>query len=243
MDPRLSVIDKRLENIGRIIAVSGGKGGIGKSVTASTLALLLAKQGLAVGLLDMDLCGPSDHVILGIPTGAYPEEDKGLIPPEAHGVRFMSITYFAGQNPVPLRGQEVSNAIIEMLAITRWPDLDCLIIDMPPGTGDPALDVIRFIKPVEFLVVTTQSRVALAMAEKELSVLQELKVKVAGVLENLRLNDQGLSADKELSRFPVTFFGPITYDPSLEAALGDGEKLLQTGFAAQLAEVAKKLGK
>ena len=241
MDPRLSVIDKRMENIRRIVAVSGGKGGIGKSVTASTLALLLAKQGSAVGLLDMDLCGPSDHVILGI-TGAYPEEDKGLIPPEAYGVRFMSITYFAGHNPVPMRGQEVSNAIIEMLAITRWPDLDFLIIDMPPGTGDPALDVIRLIKRVEFLVVTTQSRVALAMAEKELAVFQELQVKVAGVLENLRQNETGLAAANELSRFPAPFFGPIAYDPGLEAALGDGEKILQTGFAAQLTPVAKHFG-
>lgn len=241
MDPRLNVIDKRLENVGRVLAVSGGKGGIGKSVTASVLALLLAKQGLAVGLLDLDLCGPSDHVILGV-SGLFPEEDKGIIPPEAYGVRFMSITYFAGHNPVPLRGQEVSNAIIEMLAITRWPDLDCLIIDMPPGTGDPALDVIRLIKRVEFLVVTTQSRVALAMAEKELTMFREQRVKVTGVLENLRQNDEGLSAASELNRFSAPFFGPVGYDRDLEAALGDGEKLLQTGFAAQLAQVAKRLG-
>ena len=241
MDPRISVIDRRLEHIGRIIAVSGGKGGIGKSVTASVLALLLAKQGYLVGLLDLDVCGPSDQVILGV-TGVFPEEDKGLIPPVAYGINFMTITYFAGNNPVPLRGQEVSNAIIEMLAITRWPDLDFLIIDMPPGTGDPALDVIRLIKRVEFLVVTTQSRVALAMAEKELTVFRELKVKVAGVLENMRQNEAGLAAAEALSGFAVPFFTPVNFDRDLEAALGDGEKLLQTAFAAQLADVAKGLG-
>ena len=241
MDPRISVIDKRLDKVKRIIAVSGGKGGIGKSVTASTLALHLARRGLSVGLLDLDVCGPSDQVILGI-TGVYPEEDKGLVPPVAYGIHFMTITFFAGNNPVPLRGQEVSNAIIEMLAITRWPELDYLIIDMPPGTGDPALDVIRLIKRVEFLVVTTPSRVALAMAEKELTVFRELKVKVAGVLENMRQNEDGLAAASELSGFAAPFFKPVNFDRNLEAALGNGEKLLQTAFAAQLADVAKELG-
>ena len=241
MDPRTSVIDQRLRQIRRIIAVSGGKGGIGKSVTASVLALLLARQGAAVGLLDLDLCGPSDQVILGA-TGLYPEEDKGLIPPETHGISFMTVTYFAGANPVPLRGQEVSNAIIEMLAITRWPALDYLIIDMPPGTGDPALDVIRLIKKAEFLVVTTPSRVALAMAAKELTVFRELRVKVVGVLENMRQNEAGLAAADELAAFAVPFFKPLNFDRALEEALGDGEKLLRTAFAAQLAEVAKELG-
>lgn len=243
MDPRLSVIDKRFENIGKIIAVSGGKGGIGKSLIASTLALLLAKQGYRTGLLDLDLCGPSDHVILGI-GGVFPEEDKGIIPPEIMGVRFMSITYYAGYNPVPLRGSEVSNAIIEMLAITRWEELDFLIIDMPPGTGDPALDVIRLIKRVEFLVVTTRSQVALAMAKKELQVLKELKVAVLGVLENMRLKDNSAVAEAlaELDSGQTPFLGAILFDYNLEDALGDAAKLLQTDFAAQLDSRITKLG-
>ena len=240
MDPRVNVIDKRMENIGRIIAVSGGKGGIGKSLTSSTLALLLAKQGQRVGLLDMDLCGPSDHVILGI-GGVLPEEDKGIVPPLVKGISFMSITYYAGNNPVPLRGGEVSNAIIEMLAITRWPELDYLIVDMPPGTGDPALDVIRLIKKVEFLVVTTPSAVALAMAKKELTVFRELQVKVAGVLENMRLHENS-PVEEELRDFQAPFWGAVQFDQHLEAALGDVDKLMATQYAQQLAEIVKKIG-
>jgi ATP-binding protein involved in chromosome partitioning len=232
-----------MENISRIIAVSGGQGGIGKSVTASALALILAKDGAAVGLLDLDLCGPSDHVILGVAPDKFPEEDKGIIPPLVHGLSFMSIAYYAGYNPVPLRGGEVSNAIIEMLAITRWPDLDFLIIDMPPGTGDPALDVIRLIKRVEFLVVTTPSKVALAMAEKELTVLRELQVQVAGVLENMRMGESGVAVADVLGSFNVPVFGPVMYDQGLEAALGAGEKLLETNFAAQMSAVAGRLRK
>ena len=153
----MNIIDKRLENIKRLIAVGGGKGGIGKSLTASTLALTLSKLGYKVGLLDLDFCGPSTHIILGI-KGIYPKEEKGIIPPEIYGIRFMSIIYYAGDNPSPLRGTDISNAIIELLAITQWGELDFLIIDMPPGIGDPILDTIRLIKRVNFLIITTQSR-------------------------------------------------------------------------------------
>jgi len=92
MDPRLEIIDKRLENIKRLVAVSGGKGGTGKSLFASTLALTLSELGYKVGLLDLDFCGPSTHIILGI-RGIYPEEEKGIIPPEIYGVKFLSIIY------------------------------------------------------------------------------------------------------------------------------------------------------
>jgi len=237
MDPRLNIIDKRFDNVKRIIAVSGGKGGIGKSLTASVLALILTKHGYRTGLLDLDFCGPSDHVILGI-EGVYPEEDRGIIPPEVLGVRFMSITYFAGYNPVPLRGSEVSNAIIEMLAITRWNELDFLIIDMPPGTGDPALDIIRLIKRVEFLVVTTQSRVALAVAKKELQVLRELGIPIAGVLENMRIKEHA-AVKEELSCYNVPFLGAILFDQNLEDTLGDACELLKTDFAVQLEKIVK----
>lgn len=237
MDPRLNIIDKRFENVKRIIAVSGGKGGIGKSLTASTLALILTKRGFRTGLLDLDFCGPSDHVILGI-EGVFPEEDKGIIPPEVLGVRFMSITYFAGYNPVPLRGGEVSNAIIEMLAITRWNELDFLIIDMPPGTGDPALDIIRLIKRVEFLVVTTQSRVALAVVKKELQVLKELGIPVAGVLENMQIKEHS-TVKEELSGYDAPYLGSILFDHNLEDALGDALKLLKTDFAVQLEKIVQ----
>ncbi|MCK5023812.1 MAG: P-loop NTPase, partial [Candidatus Aenigmarchaeota archaeon] len=142
MDPRLEIIDRRLEKIKKIVAVSGGKGGIGKSSAASTLALMLSKAGHKVGLLDLDFSSPSTHVILGI-EDLYPVEEKGIIPPEIYGIKYMSIIYYTGDNPSPLRGGDISNAIIELLAITRWEELDFLVIDMPPGIGDIALDTIR----------------------------------------------------------------------------------------------------
>jgi ATP-binding protein involved in chromosome partitioning len=147
-DPRPGLIGQRLESVGETIAVSSGKGGVGKSMVASTLALDLAEKGHSVGLLDLDFTSPATHVILGI-EGLFPEEDYGIIPPLAHGFRYMSITHFALDKPAPLRGADVSDAIIELLAITLWGDLDYLIIDMPPGLGDATLDVIRFVEGIK----------------------------------------------------------------------------------------------
>ena len=141
-DPRLAVISKRLEDVENIIAVSSGKGGVGKSMIATSLALNLRDRNYKVGLLDLDFTSPSTHFILGI-EGLYPEEEYGIIPPDAHGLSYMSITHYSLDKPAPLRGADVSNAIIELLAITRWGELDYLIIDMPPGIGDATLDVIR----------------------------------------------------------------------------------------------------
>ena len=109
MDPRLAIIDGRFKDIKRLIAIAGGKGGIGKSTIASALALTLSEIGCRVGLLDLDFCGPSTHTILGI-DGVYPEEDKGIIPPQVHNIKFLSIVHYAGDSPSPLRGIDISNA-------------------------------------------------------------------------------------------------------------------------------------
>lgn len=235
MDPRLNIINKRFQNVKRIIAVSGGKGGIGKSQTAATLALCLAGKNLRIGLLDLDFCGPSTHVILGI-EGIYPEEEKGIIPPEASGIRFMSIIYYTGSHPSPLRGSEVSNAIIEILAITRWEELDYLIIDMPPGTGDPVLDVIRLIREAQFLLVTTQSKVAHEVMKRELRVLKELGIPVIGVLENMKTRERSPVVE-DLLNLQVPFLGSIDFDHDLEDSLGNPGKLLKTNFAKQLDQI------
>ncbi|KUK81839.1 MAG: ATPase [Pelotomaculum thermopropionicum] len=238
MDPRLSVVNRRLADVKRIIAVSGGKGGIGKSLTAAVSALHLAGQGYRVGLLDLDFCGPSAHVILGV-KGGFPEEDRGILPPQINRLKFMSLVYFTGGNPAPLRGSDISNAIIEILAITRWETLDYLIIDMPPGLGDPALDVIRLVKRVEFLLVTTASRVAAEVLKKELQMLQQLGMPVIGVLENMRLGDNSLK--EEILKLQAPFLGAIDFDRELEGALGDASALMQTGFAGMLARVVQRI--
>ncbi|MBU0496498.1 MAG: Mrp/NBP35 family ATP-binding protein, partial [Candidatus Thermoplasmatota archaeon] len=144
MEARTSIIKKRMANINHIIAVASGKGGVGKSMVASGLALNLAHQGKTVGLLDLDLYGPSTHVILGI-QDVYPEEKNGILPPIIHNIHFMSIVFFTEDKPAPFRGNDITNIIIELLAITQWGSLDYLIIDLPPGLGEETLDIIRFI--------------------------------------------------------------------------------------------------
>ena len=232
MDPRLVLIDDRLKDIKRLIIVAGGKGGIGKSMIASTLALVLSDAGYRVGLIDLDFCGPSAHAILDI-KGIFPREDKGIIPPEVNGMKFMSITFYAGNNPSPLRGIDISNAMIEVFAITRWGSLDYLIIDMPPGIGDTTLDTIRLIKRAEFLIVATPSRVALETVEKTLRILKEMKIPIIGVIENMKIT-KSQRVEECARKFDVPLLGEISFDPDLEESVGDRDRLLNTNFAKKL---------
>lgn len=241
MDPRPNVIGKRLAGVKRIVAVSGGKGGIGKSSVAAVLALCMAEKGYRTGLLDLDFCGPSSHVILGA-GDARPVEEKGLIPPAVHGIEYMSIVFFAGDNPSPLRGVDISNGIIELLAVTIWSDLDILLIDMPPGIGDAILDVIRLFGRMEFLTVTTPSRLTGELTRKELRILHELGIKIVGVLENMRMKGTGSDPSDDSEMYDVPFLGSIDLDSQLEGAMGDATALLETGFARQLNEVANRIG-
>jgi len=229
VDPRLNIIAHRLENVDRLIAVSGGKGGIGKSSVASTLALCLSKKNYRVGLLDLDFYGPSCHLMLGI-KGVYPEEEKGVVPPEVNGIRFMSIVYYAEDNPLIARGIDISNSIIELLAITLWGELDFLIIDMPPGIGDTTLDVIRLLKRIEFLVVTTPSKLSLETVKKTLEMLKEAKVPIIGVIENMKVKDSPWIRN-EIEKLDVRYLGGIGFDRSFEEYLSNSEGLLTSSFA------------
>ena len=232
MDPRLVLVDEKFKDIKRLIAVTGGKGGIGKSMIASTLALTLSDLRHRVGLLDLDFCGPSAHAILGI-QGVYPEEEKGIIPPEVHGVKFLSIVYYAGDNPSPLRGIDISNAMIELLAITRWGSLDFLIIDMPPGIGDTILDTVRLIKRAEFLIITTPSKVALETVVKTVRILKEMKASIIGTIENMKFTESSY-VKAQMKKCGVPFLGEIAFDRNLEDSVGDANKLLKTTFAENL---------
>ena len=238
MEARVSVIKKRLKSIKRIISVASGKGGVGKSLVASTLALNLAEKGHKVGLLDLDLYGPSSHIILGV-KDVFPEEEKGIIPPKIHGIKFMSIVYFTEDKPSAFRGIDTTNIIIELLAITQWGPLDYLIIDMPPGIGDETLDVIRFIKKSEFLVVTTPSKVAMGAVSKLLKILKELKIPIIGVLENMKMTESSIIEDT-VAEMGIPFIGSIFFDKNLEDAIGDGDLLLKTKFMEELDDNLKK---
>ncbi|OGS19368.1 MAG: hypothetical protein A3J70_06215 [Elusimicrobia bacterium RIFCSPHIGHO2_02_FULL_61_10] len=229
IDPRPSVIEERLKGVKRIIAVTGWKGGIGKSVTACSLALLLAKKGCRTGLFDLDFAGASDHLILGA-KGLFPKEEKGLEPPLLEGVKFMSVVFFSENKAVPLRGANVSDAIIELLAITQWGELDFLVLDMPPGINDAALDVMRFARKAEVLAVTTSSVIARDVLERSLALYRALKTPVLGVVENMA---RGAASKGDAAR--------LRFDPGLEAALGSPAALLKTGFCRDLSAAVKKL--
>ena len=236
VDPRTSIINERMRGIGRVIAVSSGKGGVGKSLVASVLALTLAKKGFRVGLFDLDFTSPSTHIILGI-GDVQPKEEKGIVPPVVHGIKYMSIVYYSGEHATPLRGSDVSNALIELLSITRWGMLDFLVIDMPPGIGDATLDLIRLIRNVEFLIVTTPSQLAFETVRKLATLLKELKIPVIGVIENMKMNDSN-SIQQQTRKLGLEFLGEIPYDLKVEKAIGNTNKLLNTTLAKKVEKIA-----
>jgi ATP-binding protein involved in chromosome partitioning len=238
-DPRISVIDERLKRIRHIIAVSGGKGGVGKSLTASMLALTLAKKGYKVGLFDLDFTSPSTHIILGI-RGMQPKEEKGIIPPKAHDLAYMSIVYYTGRHALPLRGADVSNALIELLSIIRWGKLDFLVIDMPPGIGDATLDIIRLIRNIRFLVVTTPSQLAFETVRKLITLLKELNIPVLGVVENMKMNKSSVIR-QQVDRLGVMFLGEIPFDIKIEKSIGRVDRLSKTAFSEKTEELVSNL--
>jgi ATP-binding protein involved in chromosome partitioning len=223
MDPRPAVIKKRLGNVRRIIAVAGGKGGVGKSSVASMLSLALAGKEYRVGLLDLDIHGPSDHLILGAEK-LFPREDRGVIPPVIHGISFMSMNYYSESRPSPIRGRGLTNSILELLAITIWGELDYLIIDLPPGLGDTILDTIRFIPRAEFLVVYNPSRLVTETVHKLLELLKENRIPLTGTIENMGEGKEKLSP----------YLGSIKFDKNFEKSLGNVQNLLKTRFFKDL---------
>jgi len=238
-DPRLAVIERRFDKVGKVIAVSSGKGGVGKSMVATCLALNLRDQGYKVGLLDLDFTSPATHVILGV-EGLYPEEEYGIIPPLAHGLRYMSITHYSLDEPAPLRGADVSNGIIELLAIIRWEELDYLVVDMPPGIGDATLDTIRLVPKLEFVVITTPSMVAYQSVRRLLILLKNLGINPLGVIENMVMKP-GDYIESDLAKLDIDYIGEIEYCEELEGALGDPGKLADTGFYKKVGELSPRV--
>lgn len=227
IDPRTSVVNERLAKIRRIIAVSSGKGGVGKSMVATTMALMLTKEGCRVGLFDVDFTGPSTHIILGVPKTLQPKEEKGIVPATFEGLEYMSLVYFVGGNPAPLRGVDISNALIELLSVTQWGELDFLIIDMPPGISDAVLDLVRLVKHIEFLIVTTPSRLAFEVVKKQIALLCELHLPIVGVLENMKM-DKSHIIERETTKLGLKYLGAIAFDAKVESSIGNPAKLPYT---------------
>jgi ATP-binding protein involved in chromosome partitioning len=239
IDPRPTVVARRLEGVRRILAVTGGKGGVGKSVVAGLAALALARTGRRCGLLDLDFTGPCCDVILGVDV-RLPAEGFGIEPLLHHGVRFLSISCFGGARPIPLRGPDRTQALLELLAITRWGALDALIVDLPAGLGDTALDTVRLLPRAEYVAVATGSSVVQVTVRRTLGLLGAVGADVAGVVENMSRGDS--PACPELAaEFGVPYLGAVPWDDALDGALGDVDRLARTRAAAAVSSIVEPL--
>jgi ATP-binding protein involved in chromosome partitioning len=181
---------KPLANVKNIVAVASGKGGVGKSTTAANLALAWAAQGAKVGLLDADIYGPSQPLMMGL-AGAKPvsADGKHLTPLRAHGVEVMSIGFMIDQEqPMAWRGPMVTQALTQLLGETNWGELDYLVVDMPPGTGDIQLTLAQRVPVSGAVIVTTPQDIALLDARKGLKMFEKVEVRVLGVVENMSMH-------------------------------------------------------
>jgi len=185
--PQVPPIQTPIAQIKNIIAVASGKGGVGKSTTAVNLALALAYEGAAVGVLDADIYGPSQPRMLALDTEKPTSRDgKTIEPPMAYGVKLMSIGLLVDvEQPMVWRGPMVTQALNQLLGDTRWGALDYLIVDMPPGTGDIQLTLAQRVPVSGAVIVTTPQDIALLDARKGLKMFQKVEVPVLGIVENM----------------------------------------------------------
>ncbi len=176
-------------NIKNIIAIASGKGGVGKSTTAVNLALALSQQGLRAGILDADIYGPSVPLMLGTHLRPEVREQKKMLPVIAHGIQSMSIGYLIDENtPMIWRGPMVSGALQQLLNDTLWDNLDYLIIDLPPGTGDIQLTLVQKIPVTGAVIVTTPQDLALLDARRAIEMFRKVNVPILGIVENMSLH-------------------------------------------------------
>src|SRR6478736_4254912 len=178
-----------LPNVKNIVAVASGKGGVGKSTTAVNLALALAAEGARVGILDADIYGPSQPMMMGIDGRPESSDGKTMEPMENYGVQVMSIGFLVEQdNPMIWRGPMVTQALEQLLRQTNWADLDYLIVDLPPGTGDIQLTLSQRVPLTGAVIVTTPQDIALLDAKKGIKMFEKVGVPILGIVENMAVH-------------------------------------------------------
>ncbi len=180
-----------LAQVKNVIAVASGKGGVGKSTTAANLALALAREGAKVGVLDADIYGPSQGIMFGLPAGTRPgvKDEKYFVPVEAMGVKVMSMAFLTNdETPMVWRGPMASGALLQMLTQTVWGELDYLVVDMPPGTGDIQLTLSQKAAVAGAVIVTTPQDIALLDAKKGIEMFRKVNIPVLGVVENMAMH-------------------------------------------------------
>jgi len=178
-----------IPGVKNIVAVASGKGGVGKSATAVNLALALAAEGASVGILDADIYGPSQPQMLGISGRPESLDGKHMEPIEAHGIQAISIGLLIDvETPMVWRGPMVTQALQQLLSDTRWRDIDYLIVDMPPGTGDIQLTLAQKVPVTGAVIVTTPQDIALLDARKGLKMFEKVGIPIMGIVENMSIH-------------------------------------------------------
>jgi len=246
-----------LANVSHIIAVASGKGGVGKSTTAVNLALALKADGLAVGILDADIYGPSMPRLLGIRGRPEPAGGRQIKPLEGHGVAVMSMGFLVDEDtPMIWRGPMVISAITQMLREVEWGRLDVMVVDMPPGTGDAQLTMAQQVPLAGAVIVSTPQDLALIDARKGLAMFAKVEVPVLGIVENMSTficpHCGGQSdifghggARAEAERLGVPFLGEIPLEMAIRTGSDEGRPVVavdpQGLHAAAYGEIARKV--
>lgn len=225
---------KLMKGVKNMIAVASGKGGVGKSTTSVNLALALVAEGARVGILDADIYGPSQPTMLGIKGRPGSPDGKTIEPMEGHGLQVMSVGFLVDEDtPMILRGPMVTQALGQLLNDTNWDDLDYLIIDMPPGTGDIHLTLAQTVPVTGSVVVTTPQDIALIDAKKGMKMFEKVDIPVLGLIENMSVHicsncqheeaifGQG-GGEAMAKEYGVEFLGALPLDMSIRISTDIG---------------------
>ena len=244
-----------LPGVKNIIAVASGKGGVGKSTTAANLALALAAEGASVGVLDADIYGPSQPMMLGINRRPESDDGKTMEPLENYGVQVMSIGFLVDQDEAMIwRGPMATQALEQLLRQTNWKDLDYLIIDMPPGTGDIQLTLSQRVPMTGAVIVTTPQDIALLDAKKGIKMFEKVGVPILGIVENMAVHvcsncgqvEHIFGADggkKMAADYGMDYLGALPLDMSIRLQADSGKPTVVADPDGEVAQIYKKVAR
>lgn len=238
-DPRVPYIEKKLNKIKRVWAVTSGKGGVGKSTISSVLSLLLKEKGFKTGLLDLDIFGPSTHIVLGVKNFNLIEE-KGVLPQNIDGLKYISILSFTQNKPFSLRGDELTDIFLEIFTITNWGDLDFLIIDMPPGLGNTTLDLLKFVKKSEYLLISNSSIISFETVSKLYEILKYYDAKILGLIENMKFYSDDF-VSQECEKRGINYLGSLNFYWDLDYLYGDLNAIINSDLSLFLFRIIERI--
>lgn len=246
---------KRKDGIKNIIAVASGKGGVGKSTTAVNLALALKADGATVGMLDADIYGPSQPRMLGISGQPESSDGKSLEPMQNHGIKAMSIGFLIEEDtPMIWRGPMVTQALEQLLGDTNWGDLDYLVIDLPPGTGDIQLTLSQKIPVSGAIIVTTPQDIALLDARKGLKMFEKVEVPILGIVENMSMHicsncgtvehifGEG-GGQRMAEQYGVNYLGGLPLDIKIREQVDNGNPTVVADPDGKVAQIYKDISR